>query len=93
MNTLYGRWIERFPNGNAMEIGVSIPTTIENFVVTKDGRKRALGAPQSVSYGDLGETISIDFKGGGGFIVMFKSRNTLIMDFPGLAARILTRDN
>jgi hypothetical protein len=91
INELYGKWFQRFPNGNAIATEFT-PTTIATFAVAKDGKEGPIGSPQQVTYSDAnGSTISVNFKGGGGLMVVLKDHDTIIVDFPGLAARTLTR--
>ena len=87
---LIGKWVEHLPNGAAM-ITEFTPTTISFYAVDPSGKPNTDPKPQDVTYRDLGETIAIEFKGGGGLMAMMKDQQSIILIFPGMGSRPLTR--
>lgn len=91
--TIMGKWIERFKNGKGM-VSEFTPTSIAYYPVDETGK--ALGEPKKalVTYKDLGgEDIAIVFPrdANGGIMVHRRSADAVTLDFPGMAARELTR--
>jgi hypothetical protein len=100
-NPLIGKWIEKFANGNAM-VTEFTPTTISSTPMDAAGKPQGAPRKAEVSYRlvhsgrDLGQEYAIDFKGtngqpGGGILAYLKNSDSVILDFPGLAAHPMTR--
>jgi hypothetical protein len=87
---LIGKWVEHLRNGAAM-ITEFTPTTISFYAVDPSGKPSIEPKPQEVTYKDLGETIAIEFKGGGGLMAMMKDRQSMVLIFPGMGSHSLTR--
>jgi hypothetical protein len=88
---IFGKWIEKFPNGNGM-VTEFADASISSYPVDRDGRP--LGAPTSmpVTYDDLGgPMIGVSFHGGGGAIVARKTQDAITLDFPGVGAHELAK--
>lgn len=52
------------------------PTSISFYAIDPSGQRTIEPKPQDVTYKDLGDTIAINFKGGGGIMAMIK-RSTI----------------
>ena len=87
---LMGRWAERLPNGAAM-ITVFSPSNISTFVETTDHKEKPVGQPQEVTYKTFKDSINVEFKGGGGIVVVLKDHDHASMLFPGMGSHNLTR--
>src|SRR5438132_4916749 len=87
---LLGKWIEKFQNAARM-VTEFTATTISSYPVNKFGEPTKQPQPSEVSYRDLGNTIGIDFKAGGGIMAMIKDQNNMVLIFPGMGSRPLTR--
>ena|SRR6266480_2262935 len=87
---LFGKWMEKLPNGAAM-ITEFTPTSISFYAVDQSGQPKTESKPQDVTYRDLGQTVAIDFKGGGGVMAMPKDQQTMILIFPGMGSHTLIR--
>lgn len=88
---IFGKWIEKFPNGNGM-VTEFADASISSYPVDRDGRP--LGAPttMTVTYDDLGGAmIGVSFQGGGGAIVARKTQDAITMDLPGVGAHELEK--
>jgi hypothetical protein len=86
---LIGKWVEHLRNGAAMIVEFT-PTAISFYAVDPSGKRTSEPKPQEVTCKDLGETIAIEFKGGGGIMAMMKDQQSMILDFPGVGAHRLT---
>src|SRR5579883_209542 len=93
-NQIIGQWIERFANGNGI-VTEFAADTISSRPVDAAGKSlpsSSLPPPMKVTYKDLGhDAVGIDFGGGGGIMVFIKGPNTIVLDFPGMGAHLLTR--
>jgi hypothetical protein len=90
-NTIFGRWIEKFPNGAGMVTDFTLQS-MQSYSVDPAGKRLKDVGKFAVSYRNLGRsTIAIDFQGGGGVMVLVKDRDTIILDFPGMGAHTLKR--
>jgi|HubBroStandDraft_1064217.scaffolds.fasta_scaffold222199_2 hypothetical protein len=88
---IFGKWIEKFPDGNGM-VTEFADASISSYPVDRDGRP--LGAPtrMTVTYDDLGgPMIGVSFEGGGGAIVARKSQDAITLDLPGVGAHELAK--
>jgi hypothetical protein len=89
-NQIIGKWIERFPNGSGM-VTEFTATTISSFGVDASGKQGAPPQTTKVTYKDLGDSIGVNFAGGGGILVLVKGPNNIVLDFPGMGAHQLMR--
>jgi hypothetical protein len=87
---LFGKWIEKLPSGAQM-VTEFMPTSISFYPVDRSGKAGAKSKPQDVTYRDLGQTIAIDFRGGGGIMAIIKDRDSAVLIFPGMGSHSLTR--
>jgi len=87
---IFGKWVQKLKNGASMIIEFT-PTTISFYAVDQSGNQKSQPNMQEITYRDLGESISIDFKGGGGIMAIVKDQQTVVIDFPGLTAFEVTR--
>jgi hypothetical protein len=87
---LMGKWVEQLRNGAAM-ITEFTPTTISFYAVDPSGKPNTEPKPQEVTYKDLGQTIAIEFKGGGGVMATITDRQSIVLLFPGMGSHLLTR--
>jgi hypothetical protein len=87
---LIGKWVEHLRNGAAM-ITEFTPNTISFYAVDPSGKPNTEPKPQEVTYKDLGQTIVIEFKGGGGLMAMMKDQQSMVLIFPGMGSHSLTR--
>jgi hypothetical protein len=87
---LFGKWAEKFRNGAQM-VTEFTPTSISYYPVDASDKPGTASKPQDVTYRDLGETIAIDFKGGGGIKAMIKDHDSMVLIFPGMGSHTLTR--
>ncbi len=90
VNNILGKWIERFPNGNGM-VTEFTANTISFYPVDEHNTPQQKPSSMAVTYKDLGETIGVNFQGGGGVIILPKDMDNIALDFPGVSARFLTR--
>lgn len=88
---LYGKWLEKHSKGGM--VTEFTPTTISFYPVDPSGKPLAsASAPAAITYRHQGETIGIDFgPGQGGLLVLAQDHDTIMLDFPGVTARRLTR--
>src|SRR4051812_42662736 len=89
-NLIIGLWIQKFPNGNGM-VTEFTQKTMSSYSVDALGKQTSPNNTADVAYRDLGDTIAIDFQKGGGAIVLVKTENSIMLDFPGQGAFPLTR--
>jgi hypothetical protein len=90
-STVFGKWIERFPNGNGM-VTEFTAASISSYPVDSLGRATAAPTAMPVSYVDLGgEIVGVTFKGGGGAVVAKTGDDAITLDFPGIGAHELMR--
>ncbi len=87
---LVGKWMEKFPNGTGI-VTEFTPTTISFYPVDASGKPKAEPKPQEVTYRDLGQTIAIDFNGGGGIMALIKDHGSMVLMFPGMGSHPLVR--
>jgi hypothetical protein len=88
---LYGKWIEVFPNGNGM-VTEFTASSIAHYPVDAARGPTETARQDDVTYADVDAgTIRINFKGGGGLLVVIKDANTVMLDFPGMGAHRLVR--
>jgi hypothetical protein len=88
---VFGRWIEKFPNGNGM-VTEFTPTQMLSYTVDAYGQRTKSVGQLAVTYKDLDPTtIGVDFQGGGGIMLVVKDKDSILMDFPGMGAHTLTR--
>jgi hypothetical protein len=87
---LVGKWMEKLPKGGAM-VTEFTPTSISFYGVDPNGKPNPGSKPQDVTDRDLGQTIAIDFKGGGGIMAMMKDQNSMVLIFPGMGSHSLSR--
>jgi hypothetical protein len=92
-NPILGQWIERFPNGRGMVTEFK-PDSMESYIVDPSGKRLKDVGNFSVTYKNLDpSTIGINFKGGGGVMVIIKDSDTLILDFPGMGDHTLKKQS
>jgi hypothetical protein len=88
---LSGSWVERLPNGASM-VTEFASSTIYSYALDPSGKRLPAGNKMNVTYRDLDRSsIGIDFQGGGGFMVIVKDPQTIILDFPGVGVHQLTK--
>ena len=89
--TVYGKWIERFPDGNGM-ITEFTSAQVSSYPVDSLGKPTAAPTAMPVTYVDLGgPMVGVSFSGGGGAIAAEKTADAITLDFPGIGAHELTR--
>jgi hypothetical protein len=89
--SVFGRWIERFPNGDGM-VTEFTGAAISSYPVDSEGKPTAAPTAMPVTYVDLGgPMLGVSFQGGGGAILAEKTANAITLDFPGIGAHELTR--
>jgi hypothetical protein len=89
--TVYGKWIERFPDGNGM-VTEFTPAQVSSYPVDSLGKPTAAPTAMPVTYVDLGgPMVGVAFSGGGGAIAAEKTADAITLDFPGIGAHELTR--
>ena len=90
-STVFGKWIERFPDGNGM-VTEFTPAQVSSYPVDSFGKATAAPTAMPVTYVDLGgPMVGVSFSGGGGAIAAEKTADALTLDFPGIGAHELTR--
>ena len=67
------------------------PTSISFYAIDPSGQRTIEPKPQDVTYKDLGDTIAINFKGGGGIMAMIKDQQSMVLIFPGMGSHPLVR--
>jgi hypothetical protein len=91
-NSIFGRWIEKLPNRTGIVTEFK-PQSIESYSVDRAGHRVKEVGNFSVSYLNLSlSTIGVVFPGGGrSILILVKSRDTIVLDFPGMGAHTLKR--
>jgi hypothetical protein len=90
-STVFGKWIERYPDGNGLVTEFSA-ASISSYPVDQTGRATAEPTAMPVTYVDLGgPMLGVSFEGGGGAMVAEKGDDAMTLDFPGIGAHELTR--
>jgi hypothetical protein len=90
-STVFGKWIERFPDGNGM-VTEFTPAQVSSYPVDSFGKPTAAPTAMQVTYVDLGgPMVGVAFSGGGGAMVAEKTIDAITLDFPGIGAHELTR--
>jgi hypothetical protein len=90
-STVFGKWIERFPDGNGM-VTEFTPAQVSSYPVDSFGKATAAPTAMPVTYVDLGgPMVGVAFSGGGGAMVAEKTTDAITLDFPGIGAHELTR--
>lgn len=90
-STVYGKWIERYPDGNGM-VTEFTPAQVSSYPVDSFGKATAAPTAMPVTYVDLGgQMVGVAFSGGGGAIAAEKTVDAITLDFPGIGAHELTR--
>jgi len=85
---IYGTWIERLPDGGGM-VTAFTETTISEYGVNAAGQPVTTPMTMAVSYRDLGPSIGVDFKEGGGLLVAVRGPADITLDFPDAATHDL----
>ena len=89
--TVFGKWIERFPDGNGM-VTEFTPAQVSSYPVDSLGKPTAAPTAMPVTYVDLGgQMVGVAFSGGGGAIAAERTTDAITLDFPGIGAHELTR--
>jgi hypothetical protein len=89
--SLSGKWIEKFANGNGMVTEFSA-AAIAYYPVDASGKATESPRENVATYRDLDpKTIRVELQGGGGILIRIQDKNTIQMDFPGMAAHRLVR--
>jgi hypothetical protein len=90
MRDVLGRWIEKHEHGKlVLELS---ETTISYYPEDDKGNQLKSPQPMAITYKDLGgDSIGIEFQGGGGIMIFVKDSAHILMDFPGLGAHFLER--
>jgi hypothetical protein len=90
-SSVYGKWIERFPDGNGM-VTEFTPAQVSSYPVDSSGKATAAPTAMPVTYVDLGgPMVGVAFQGGGGAVAAATTADALTLDFPGVGAHELTR--
>jgi len=90
-STVYGKWIERFPDGNGM-VTEFTSAQVSSYPVDSLGKPTAAPTAMPVTYVDLGgPMVGVSFSSGGGAIAAEKTADAITLDFPGIGAHELTR--
>ncbi len=90
-DAIFGRWIEKFPNGNGLVTEFSASQMV-SYGVDYFGRRGRNVGQYYVTYKNLGpSTVSVEFQGGGGVMLAIKDSKTIMMDLPGMGAHLLKR--
>jgi hypothetical protein len=90
-STVFGKWIERFPDGNGM-VTEFTPAQVSSYPVDSLGKATAAPTAMPVTYVDLGgPMVGVAFSGGGGAIAAARTADAITLDFPGIGAHELTR--
>jgi hypothetical protein len=88
---LYGKWIERFANGNGMVTELTA-SSISSYTVDREGQPTSEPHPTKVSCKEVDAgTFLLDFGDGTGFLVHVQDDQTIVLDFPGMGAHRLVR--
>jgi hypothetical protein len=88
---IFGKWIEKFPDGNGM-VTEFADASISSYPVDRDGRPSGEPTRMTVTYDDLGgPMIGVSFEGGGGAIVSRRSQDAITLDLPGVGAHELAK--
>jgi hypothetical protein len=85
---LYGSWIEHLPDGGGM-VTTFTETTISEVGVNAAGSPITTPMTLQVSYRDLGPSIGVDFKDGGGLLVAVRGPAAITLAFPDAGAHDL----
>ena len=90
-STVFGKWIERFPDGNGM-VTEFTAGAISSYPVDQAGRATAAPTAMPVSYVDLGgPMLGVSFHSGGGAVVAKQGDDAMTLDMPGIGAHQLIR--
>ena len=88
---IFGKWIEKFPDGNGM-VTEFADASISSYPVDRDGHRLGEPTRMAVTYDDLGgPMIGVSFEGGGGAIVARRSQDAITLDLPGVGAHELAK--
>ncbi|HZZ89208.1 MAG TPA: hypothetical protein VFE13_12845 [Caulobacteraceae bacterium] len=88
---VYGKWVERFPDGNGMVTEFSAGS-ISSYPVDSFGHATAAPTAMPVTYVDLGgEILGVSFKSGGGAMLARRNADAMTMALPGIGSHELTR--
>jgi hypothetical protein len=89
--SLYGKWIEKFANGNGM-VTEFTPATLSYYPVDAAGRATEAARQNEVTYVDLDkETVRINLQGGGAVSVRLKDAQNIVLDYGGAGIHRLVR--
>jgi hypothetical protein len=89
---LFGKWAgEKAENGNRLVFEFT-PTAIASYGVDSSGKRIGdVTPPRDVSYRDLGDSVSIEFRDGSGIMATIRDAKTIVLILPGTGTRELTR--
>lgn len=94
-NVIFGQWVQKFPNGNAIVTDFE-PNSMESYNVDANGKRGTdVGRGKyQVTYKDRGQSIiGVNLSDGGMIFIIVKDQDTILLDFPGLGAHVLKRLN
>lgn len=86
---ILGAWVEQLPSGGGI-VTVFTDSTISSYGVNAAGERISAPMTMTVSYRDLGKTVGVDFKDGGGLLVAIQSPSAITLNFPDAGSHNLT---
>jgi hypothetical protein len=89
---VYGKWIEKFANGNGI-VTEYAPSSIVSYQVDPSGKRLAtIMQNDNVSYKDLdGNLVGVYFQRQAAMILHVKDAQNMLMEFPSVGVHSLTR--
>jgi hypothetical protein len=90
-STVFGKWVERYADGNGMVTEFSA-AQISSYPVDSYGHATAAPTAMPVTYVDLGgPMVGVSFNSGGGAVAAKTGDDEITLDFPGIGAHELIR--
>jgi hypothetical protein len=88
---LYGRWIEKFANGNGM-VTEFAAATLSYYPVDAAGKPTEAARQNEVAYIDLDkETVRVNLQGGGAISILVTDTRHIVLDYGGGGTHRLVR--